>query len=115
MNKLFHNINLFEFRYKSTVIRIIIPSLLIIPAIASAQLKLPNNSQLDAWEQFIIENGSNWKLRWNDQTGTQASLYGGKIKATGESFEPKKQISKFIDYYNCERLDSSLFYLCWMI
>lgn len=38
----------------------------------------PDTAQIIAWEQFNSNYGNNWTIRWNEDTGTPASIYGHK-------------------------------------
>jgi len=61
----------------------------LVPFVVHAQGESTNESQKKAWEQFQKDNGNNWKIRWNNNMGTPASLYGGKYKSYEGSFENK--------------------------
>jgi len=39
-----------------------------------------DSTQLAAWSSFKNQNGQKWIIRWDEKTGTPASLYSGKTK-----------------------------------
>jgi Zn-dependent metalloprotease len=53
---------------------------------------LPDSTQLKAYENFNTRNGK-WILRWDQQTGTPAVMYGSKSKSYS-SLENKEQIAR---------------------
>ncbi len=82
-----------------------------LPLIILAQKRSVNVSQKKAWEQYQNNNGNNWKLRWNNKTGTPASLYGGKSKSYAGSFENKaktflKENMNLFDFENESYIDN---------
>ena len=41
----------------------------------------PDPLQTEAWENFKVQYGQDWQIRWNPDTGTPASIYMGLSKA----------------------------------
>ena len=62
--------------------KLITPVLLALslPSLGLAQQLDPQN----AWDQFQVTNGSDWRVQWNPATGTPKAIYGPGLKLSGE-------------------------------
>ncbi len=54
-------------------------SLTLVVSAAQAQVQ-PDATQRAALDTFTTRNGDSWRIRWNEQTGTPASIFWGKTR-----------------------------------
>lgn len=62
---------------------------------ASGQV-LPDSAQLGAWNDFNNSYQNKWTLRWDNETGTPASIYGGKTTPYSSLTDPEGIARQFL-------------------
>lgn len=70
---------------------------------------LPDSVQLRAWSQFNENYQNKWALRWDEQTGTPASIYGAKSVPYSSLTDPEEIARQFLkDHRVIFRMKSDL-------
>lgn len=65
-------------------------------AFAALGQVLPDSVQLRAWYQFNQDYENKWVLRWDEQTGTPASIYGTKSLPYSSLTDPEEIARQFL-------------------
>lgn len=57
---------------------------------------LPDSTQLQAWKDFNDRHQGRWIVRWDEETGTPASIYGSKTPALNSRGTPEEIARQFL-------------------
>lgn len=61
---------------------------------------LPDSNQIKAWQTFNELSENKWTLRWDEQTGTPAVMYGPKSISYSSIAKPEEAARKFLKEYS---------------
>lgn len=73
-------------------------ALLLLVSIVQSQV-LPDSSQLRAWEDFNGQYNRQWTIRWHEETGTPATIYGFKTTPFTSLATPDGIARNFLSQY----------------